>query len=335
MESSAAPNLALTKLAFCDILTTERSTILEIAVEIRNLTKIYPSGIVANDRLTLEVPEGIIMAILGPNGAGKTTLLRQVSTELLPTSGTVQVAGYDVVKEAEAVKKVIGAMPQEFLLFAYPTVWEHIYWFGMLKGLSRSKATRQARELIHEFGLGDYQKQTIERLSGGMKRRVMICVAMIGNAKILLLDEPTTGLDPVARRSMWDIIKSKRDKGITIFLTTHYMEEADELADQVAMINHGKIIACGSPEEIKAQTGATMRFEIYQSEFRTIQEIKTVLEQIGLMKHVVENEKVVVPVQRLNDQVSSLIAYVVENQLRASISRVGLEDAYIQLMEGA
>jgi ABC-2 type transport system ATP-binding protein len=307
---------------------------LEIAVEIRNLTKIYPSGIVANDRLTLEVPEGIIMAILGPNGAGKTTLLRQVSTELLPTSGTVQVAGYDVVKEAEAVKKVIGAMPQEFLLFAYPTVWEHIYWFGMLKGLSRSEAARQARELIHEFGLGDYQKQTIERLSGGMKRRVMICVAMIGNAKILLLDEPTTGLDPVARRSMWDIIKSKRDMGITIFLTTHYMEEADELADQVAVINHGKIIACGSPEEIKAQTGATMRFEIYQNEFRTIQEIKTVLEQIGLMKYVVENEKVVVPVQRLNDQVSSLMAYVVENQLRASISRVGLEDAYIQLMEG-
>ena len=307
---------------------------MEIAVEIRDLTKIYRSGIVANDRLTLEVPQGIIMAILGPNGAGKTTLLRQVSTELLPTSGTIRVAGYDVVKEAEAVKKVIGVMPQEFLLFAYPTVWEHIYWFGKLKGLSGSEAARQARELIHEFGLGDYQKQTIEKLSGGMKRRVMICVAMIGNAKILLLDEPTTGLDPVARRNMWDIIKSKRDKGITIFLTTHYMEEAEELADQIAVINHGKIIACGSPEEIKAQTGATVRLEIYPDEIRTVDEIKTTLERIGLTQYCVEDDKIVVLSQHLNDQVLSLLTCVVESRLRVSISRVGLEEAYIKLMEG-
>lgn len=305
-----------------------------IAVEIRDITKIYPSGIVANDHLTLEVPEGIIMAILGPNGAGKTTLLRQISTELLPTSGTIRVAGYDVVTEAKAVKKIIGVMPQEFLLFAYPTVWEQIHWFGILKGLSRAEAARQARELIHEFGLGDYQKQMIERLSGGMKRRVMICVAMIGNTKILLLDEPTTGLDPVARRNVWNIIKSKRDQGITILLTTHYMEEADELADQIAVINHGKIIACGSPEKIKAQTGATVRLEIYPDEIRTIDEIKTTLEQIGLTQHFVEDEKIVVLTQHLNDQVLSLLTYVVESQLRVSISRIGLEEAYIKLMEG-
>ena len=201
----------------------------------------------------LQVPAGQIFGFLGPNGAGKTTTLRILATLLPPTAGTARVAGFDVARHPDKVRERIGYVAQSGGSYRESTGREELVIQGRLFGMSKPAATVRAQEILDALELADAGDRTCGTYSGGMRRRLNIGIGMVHKPSLLFLDEPTTGLDPQARARMWDEIKKLRETGTTVFLTTHYLEEADALCDQLAIIDHGRIVAEGSPDELKHQ----------------------------------------------------------------------------------
>jgi ABC-type multidrug transport system ATPase subunit len=222
----------------------------EPAVCVRGLMKQYRNGTEANRGIDLDVRRGEVVAILGPNGAGKTTFLRQVTTELRPTAGTIRVFGLDAISEPQHAKRLMGITPQEAGLFESLTVRQHMELFGRLKGLSKAAAAGDSRRLIARLGLAPEAERRVGALSGGQKRRILIGLALVGNPPVLVLDEPTTGLDPVSRRAVWDLLRDVAADGAAVILSTHYMEEAERLSDRIAIIQAGRLIAFGSLTEL-------------------------------------------------------------------------------------
>jgi ABC-2 type transport system ATP-binding protein len=221
------------------------------AIHIKGLTKRFKKGVLANDAIDLEVPAGIIFGLLGPNGAGKTTLVRQLTGELVPSSGSVHVLGIDVLRDPYAAKRVMGTVPQEADVFMALTPEEHLRLFGQLRGLNRSDARARAQELLHLLDLWEHRKKHSLHLSGGLKRKLLVGMAMVASPKVLVLDEPTTGLDPNARRQVWALIRSLKDEGASILLTTHNMEEAEAICSSVAILSGGRVLAKGTVEAIR------------------------------------------------------------------------------------
>jgi ABC-2 type transport system ATP-binding protein len=218
---------------------------------------------VANDRIDLTVHPGEIVAVLGPNGAGKTTLLRQIAGQLLPTSGTIDIAGVDMVLHPRAAKEFLSVIPQECQPKDNLTVEEHVRYFALLKGAERKTLRGEVDRLLLETGLESERRKLVRELSGGLKRRVLIAVALAGRqVRLLLLDEPTTGVDPEARRSVWRLIDTLRTRNVAVLLTTHYIEEAEYLADRVVVVHHGRFVASGSPDEIRRRLPYGGRLEI-------------------------------------------------------------------------
>ena len=213
------------------------------------------NGFEALRGVSLRVRRGEVYGLLGPNGAGKTTLMGILVTLIRPTSGRALVAGYDVVREPGEVRKRIGVVFQEPTVDRDLTAWQNLYIHGLIYGLSRGEIERRARELMELVGLSHAMHRSLRSYSGGMLRRFEIARALLAEPEVLFMDEPTVGLDPQARARVWEVIESLRDRGVTVFLTTHYMEEAERLCDRIAIIDHGKIIAEGSPEELKARIG--------------------------------------------------------------------------------
>jgi ABC-2 type transport system ATP-binding protein len=201
----------------------------------------------------LQVADGEIFGFLGPNGAGKTTTLRILATLLSPTAGTARVAGFDVAHQAAEVRKRIGYVAQAGGSYRASTGREELVIQGRLFGMSKAESGRRAVEILEALDLADAADRTCSTYSGGMRRRLNIGIGMVHRPAMLFLDEPTTGLDPQARARMWDEIRKLRDAGTSIFLTTHYLEEADALCDRLAIIDHGRIVAEGSPDELKRQ----------------------------------------------------------------------------------
>ncbi|HKY24779.1 MAG TPA: ATP-binding cassette domain-containing protein [Gaiella sp.] len=228
------------------------------AIEAEGLVKVYrsrKSEVRALDGVDLEVPEGTVLGLLGPNGAGKTTTVRILATLLRADAGRATVAGLDVARDAQAVRKVIGLSGQYAAVDENLTGRENLWLFGRLYQLASSEASRRADELLERFDLEDAADRVAKTYSGGMRRRLDLAAALIGQPKLLFLDEPTTGLDPRSRLAMWDVIRSQVREGNTLLLTTQYLEEADELADEIVVVDHGKIIARGTSDELKAQVG--------------------------------------------------------------------------------
>jgi ABC-2 type transport system ATP-binding protein len=205
--------------------------------------------------LDLTVPPGIVYGLLGPNGAGKTTAVRVLATLLRPDGGHARVFGRDVVADAAAVRRTIGLTGQYAALDEYLTGRSNLVMIGQLSRLSAGAARRRADELLSRFGLTDAASRTVKTYSGGMRRRLDLAASLIGNPAMLFLDEPTTGLDPSARALMWDIVRSLVADGKTLLLTTQYLDEADQLADRIAVIDGGKVIAEGTPAELKSSVG--------------------------------------------------------------------------------
>lgn len=224
------------------------------AVETRGLTRSFGS-LTAVDHLDLEIPTGIVYGLLGPNGAGKTTTLRMLTTLLAPTDGSARIMGHDVVRERHTVRSMIGVTGQYASVDEMLTGTENLRLFGRLLGLSRRRARERAQELLEAFGLGDAGGKRVCDYSGGMRRRLDLAVSLIATPPLVFLDEPTTGLDPRTREQMWDIIRSLVDSGSTIVLTTQYLEEADRLAHLVGIIDDGRLVAQGTPDELKDRVG--------------------------------------------------------------------------------
>ena len=212
----------------------------------------------ALDGVDLEVPTGTVLGLLGPNGAGKTTAVRILTTLLPPDGGRAEVAGYDVVREAAAVRTVIGLAGQNAAVDENLTGRENLELVGRLYHLGRAVARRRAAELIERFALTDAADRTAKTYSGGMRRRLDLGASLVGGPQVLFLDEPTTGLDPKGRLDLWEVIEQLLSGGTTILLTTQYLEEADRLADSIAVIDQGKVIATGTADELKAKAGGSV-----------------------------------------------------------------------------
>ena len=205
--------------------------------------------------IDLSVPRGTVLGVLGPNGAGKTTAVRILTTLLLPDAGRAQVEGYDVVRQAAAVRRSIGLAGQSAAIQEELTGRENLEIIGRLYHLSWPRARRRATELLEHFGLTDAADRAAKNFSGGMQRRLDLAASLVGDPRVLFLDEPTTGLDPRSRLAMWDTIRSLAARGTTLLLTTQYLDEADELADEIVVIDHGQVIAAGTSEELKGRVG--------------------------------------------------------------------------------
>ena len=221
------------------------------------LTKIYPGAdVAAGDKLDLVVRSGEIFGLLGPNGAGKTTTVGMLTTRVIPTSGQALLGEIDVVAQPTLVKQLIGVASQENTLDRQLTVWENLYFHGLLFGMSRSRARGTADELLEQFHLARWAKASVYALSGGMAQRLMLARAIFHRPAVLFMDEPTAGLDPQSRLALWEILGQLHAEGQTILLTTHYMEEADKLCDRVAIMDHGRILALGTPASLRQSVDA-------------------------------------------------------------------------------
>ena len=226
------------------------------AINATGLVKTYDKGKVrALDNLSLDVEEGTVLGVLGPNGAGKTTTVRILATLLRPDSGSASVAGIDVIKHPDKVREVIGLSGQYAAVDEILTGYDNLVMFGKLYHLGNKQSVIRANELLERFSLTEAAKRPIKTYSGGMRRRLDLAASLIVRPKVLFLDEPTTGLDPRGRQDMWGVIKELVSDGTTLLLTTQYLEEADHLANEIAVIDTGKVIARGTANELKRQIG--------------------------------------------------------------------------------
>ena len=235
-----------------------------LIVEIQSLTKVYESKnrVVALDGVDLELKQGEIFGLLGPNGAGKTTTISIATTRSLPTAGTVHIAGIDVVKHPARARRHIGVVPQFNTLDRSLSVYENIYFHCLYFGFSPVQAKARTMALLDQFLLTERKSANVNQLSGGLAQRVQIARAIAHRPTVLFLDEPSAGLDPQSRMALWTAVEGLRKEGISVLLTTHYMEEADQLSDRVAIIDHGRVLALGSPEKLKTTFGAHTIFDL-------------------------------------------------------------------------
>jgi ABC-2 type transport system ATP-binding protein len=234
----------------------------EAAIVVEKLTKKF-EDVTAVDGLDLTVDRGELFGLLGPNGAGKTTTINILCGLLEPTSGSVEVGGYDVRKEPNRVRKLIGVSPQETAVYPHLTGKENMELFANLHAMSKEKMRKNVNELLQKLSLRDHAKRLAGKYSGGMMRRINLAMSLVNDPEIAFLDEPTVGMDPQSRRAVWDFITDLKKKNKTVLLTTHYMEEAEELCDRVGIIDNGKLISLGSPQQLKKQFNARNLEEVF------------------------------------------------------------------------
>jgi ABC-2 type transport system ATP-binding protein len=250
-----------------------------LAIEARGLVKTYGNNR-AVDGIDISVPTGMIYGVLGPNGAGKTTTINMLATLLKPDGGTAKIFGHDVQKESQVVRQLIGVTGQFASVDEILSANENLIIFSRLLGFSKSESRKKAKELLEEFGLTDAAKRPISKFSGGMRRRLDLALSLIAQPPLIFLDEPTTGLDPRTRTQMWNTIRKLVDSGSTILLTTQYLDEADQLADRIAVIDKGRVVAEGTPSELKASVGRTrlqLKLESASDTTKALTIVQTVL----------------------------------------------------------
>jgi oleandomycin transport system ATP-binding protein len=290
------------------------------AVSVRGLVKHYGET-KALDGVDLDVREGTVMGVLGPNGAGKTTLVRILSTLLSPDSGQATVAGYDVIRQPRQLRRVIGLTGQYASVDEKLPGWENLYMIGRLLDLPRKDARARADELLERFSLTDAAKRPASTYSGGMRRRLDLAASMIGQPSVLFLDEPTTGLDPRTRNEVWTEIKRMVGDGVTVLLTTQYMEEAEQLASELTVVDHGKVIAGGAIEELKAKVGGrTLRVRpVDPLQLRPLAASLDELGITGLAASTVDTERGAVLVPILSDeQLTAVVGAVIARGITIS-----------------
>jgi ABC-2 type transport system ATP-binding protein len=306
-----------------------------VIVKVEGLRKIYEGKqrVVAVDGIELGVREGELYGLLGPNGAGKTTTISICTTRALPTSGAVHIAGIDVVKSPALARRSMGIVPQYNTLDRACTIYENIHFHCLYFGFSRTEARERTNQLLEQFHLTERADSYPSQLSGGLAQRVQIARAIAHRPKVLFLDEPSAGLDPQSRIAMWDAVRRLREEGITVVLTTHYMEEADELCDRVAIIDHGKILVENTPAALKSSVGAQ---KVYLLDLSDHESVVALVEKLKGMQGVRSVETTPGGVRVFADNADGLLPEIVQASnpygLRdLTITETSLETVFIRL----
>ena len=304
-------------------------------VEIEGLQKIYngKQRVVAVDGIDLSVHDGELFGLLGPNGAGKTTTISICTTRALPTAGRARIAGIDVVKNPSRARRCIGVVPQYNTLDRACTVFENIHFHCLYFGFSRADARQRTNQLLAQFHLAERAGAYPAQLSGGLAQRVQIARAIAHRPKVLFLDEPSAGLDPQSRIAMWEAVRGLREEGITVVLTTHYMEEADELCDRVAIIDHGKILVQDTPAALKGSVGAQ---KMYELDLRSTEDIPALTERLQQLSGVASVEAIGKGVRIFAHSAEGLLSDIVREAnpygLRdLTVAETSLETVFIRL----
>jgi ABC-2 type transport system ATP-binding protein len=303
-----------------------------LAIDAKGLVKIFNDNVVV-DKVDLSVPAGSIYALVGPNGAGKTTIINMLTTLSQANAGTIKVFGYDVNKEANIVRQLIGLTGQFASLDENLSALENLMIFGKLLGLSNTNAKKRAYELLEEFNLKDAAKQSVEKFSGGMRRRLDLAVSLISEPPLIFLDEPTTGLDPRTRVQMWETIRKLVKKGSTILLTTQYLDEADHLADRIMLIDHGHIVIDGTPDQLKDSIGSES-LHLAISNLEKVIDAKKIVEKIlGVKVQEVEGCNLITPI-KCPDKLVNILTELNQADIDISgihVQRPTLDDVFMAL----
>ncbi|MCC6013874.1 MAG: ATP-binding cassette domain-containing protein [Candidatus Verstraetearchaeota archaeon] len=310
---------------------------MNIIIKTKSLTKQY-GHILAVDHIDLEVFEGEIFGLLGPNGAGKTTTIRMLTGQIKPTFGEAWIAGYDIIHESIKAKESIGVVPEVSNVYDEMSAWENLIFAAELYDVPRSERSKRAIELLKFFGLYERKEDKVANFSKGMKRRLTIATALIHKPKVIFLDEPTTGLDVQSSRMIRILLKQLNKTGVTIFLTTHYIEEADQLCHRIAIINKGKIIALGSPEELKTKAEEEHIIEISFSISKDVEEYEDIENQLKNLNYVNSisriGDKFRLYVENTSEAIPIIIDFCRKNNLKIiSINTLkpSLEDAFVKI----
>ena len=302
------------------------------AIEARDLVKTYPGDVKALVGLSFSVEPGTVFGLLGPNGAGKSTTVKILTTLSCPDSGEARVAGFDVLREADRVRRSIGVVAQKSGLDVQATGRENLILQGQVYGMHGQELKNRAQHLLDRFGLTDAADRIVRTYSGGMQRKLDVAIGLVHQPRVLFLDEPTTGLDPKARADLWAEITRLANEGMTILLTTHYLEEADRLAKQIAIVDHGRIVVSGSPEELKGQLrGDAVHVELAVAANGNVQGALERLPGVGEVK--IDGRTLHARVERGATAVPAVLAALeAENVPVASVTvaRPSLDDVYLR-----
>ena len=280
------------------------------------LGKTYHGGTKALEDVSLSIEKGQVFCVLGRNGAGKTTLLRILGTQLMPTSGGALIFGHDVVSDPTPIRKRIAVVPQEARLQMVLSGWDHIYYMCLIRGMNKSDARARTKAVMEELGVWEHKDKLAVDLSGGLRQRIIIGMALIADPELIFLDEPTIGLDPLGRRAVWHMIRALTKKGVTVLLTTHYMDEAEALASKLAIIEKGKLAFHGTVEEAKSVAG---------------EGLQVIVEPTVL--HDPKDRKVLKP--KSDDEMLQIVQGSVKNGLKVTFKPPTLEDAFIHIVGGS
>ncbi len=280
----------------------------------------------ALSNVSLTAESGQIYTLLGRNGAGKTTFVRICATQLLPTQGRIQVLGYDVIKEADKVRRLISIVPQEGRPLRALTPWDHVYNWLQIRGEKKQVAREKAELILQKLDLYDAKDRPAMNLSGGMKQKILVAMAMAVDAQLLFLDEPTIGLDPVSRRQVWSSIKEWKKEGKSILLTTHYMDEAETLSDNIVIIDNGRVIAKGTIKELRTTIPQNLRVDITKDNIDT-----EVFKSFG---SIIESGDDTIRIFTFESAIKELTELAVKKNLSFTVSPITLDDVFVSLVGG-
>jgi daunorubicin resistance ABC transporter ATP-binding subunit len=304
----------------------------DLAIEAHELTKKF-GDFTAVDHFSLSVPEGSVLSLLGPNGAGKTTVVRMLATLAQPTSGTAKVCGYDIRSQQDAVRSVLSLTGQFAALEDNLTARENLLLMARLRGYAKPGARRVVDRLIERFDIGEFRDQLVKSVSGGQRRRVDLAASLVVQPRLLVLDEPTTGLDPRSRQVVWSTVRELVDEGITLLLTTQYLDEADALADHIVLIDHGRATASGTPGELKNQIGG-QRVDVTTVDAAGFARLRAALAAHFTVTDTPERRTLSVPAPAATDDLAAVTAAVQASGVAVdeiALRRPTLDDAFLAL----
>jgi ABC-2 type transport system ATP-binding protein len=299
-----------------------------LAVDATSVTKVYKgANRPALDNVTLQIDSGTVFTLLGRNGAGKTTFVRICATQLAATSGTIEVLGYDVNRQQKEIRNLISVVPQEGRPLRALTSWDHVYNWLQIRGVSRAVSKERTESILRKLELYEVRNKPAMNLSGGMKQKILVAMAMASDAELLFLDEPTIGLDPVSRRQVWGAISEWKSKGQSILLTTHYMDEAEMLSDYIVIVDMGRIIAQGTIQELRKVIPHNIRVDISSK--------GADLESLKSYGSVVDTGTGMLRVFTFESAARDLSEFAIKKNLSFNVSPVTLDDVFVYLVGGS